>query len=117
MRTSHAYLDLSPRLDFKNRLIAKPHVADLLRKELDKPRYQYRPIPANRILQRIRDLRSGKLNDSTFGQRMRGQGQYADLIAQRFRLACKRLELNTRSHQLDTSQFKPPHIPEQMELF
>jgi DNA repair photolyase len=271
-RPSHAYLDLSPGLDFESRLIAKPHAADLLRKELNKPRYQCQPIAlgtntdpyqpidkewqitrqilevlreykhpvsivtkaslierdldiltdmakqnlvlvfisissldrsltramepraaapqrrlktiqtlteagipvgvlvapiipflndaemetvltscqqagaisadyvmlrlpqeveilfqewlqihypqkANRILQRIRDLRSGKLNDSTFGQRMRGQGQYADLIAQRFRLACKRLRLNKSSHQLDSTQFKPPHMPEQMELF
>jgi DNA repair photolyase len=75
------------------------------------------PQKANRILQRIRDLRSGKLNDSTFGQRMRGQGQYADLIAQRSRLTCKRLRLNKSSHQLDSTQFKPPNMPEQMELF
>ena len=75
------------------------------------------PQKANRILQRIRDLRSGKLNDSTFGQRMRGQGQYADLIAQRFQLSCKRLGLNKSSHQLDNTQFRPPNLPEQMELF
>lgn len=75
------------------------------------------PQKAKRILQRIRDLRSGKLNDSTFGQRMRGQGQYADLITQRFQLSCKRLGLNKSRYTLNTSQFKPPNMPEQMELF
>ncbi len=75
------------------------------------------PLKAKRILQRIRDLRSGKLNDSTFGQRMRGQGQYADLIAQRFGLTSKRLGLNKNRYQLDSSQFRPPNMPEQMELF
>ena len=75
------------------------------------------PQKAKRILQRIRDLRSGKLNDSTYGQRMRGQGQYADIIAQRFQLSCKRLGLNKDGYQLDSSQFRPPNMPEQMELF
>jgi DNA repair photolyase len=75
------------------------------------------PQKANRILQRIRDIRSGKLNDSTYGQRMRGQGQYADLIAQRFQLSCKRFGLNKSRYTLDISQFKPPNLPKQMELF
>lgn len=75
------------------------------------------PQKAKRILERIRDLRAGKLNDSTFGQRMRGQGQYADLIAQRFRLGCKRAGLDGHDYQLDCSLFKSPNIPEQMELF
>ena len=75
------------------------------------------PLKAKRILQRIRDLRSGRLNDSTYGQRMRGQGQYADLIAQRFQLSSKRLGLNKNGYRLDNSQFRPPNMPEQMELF
>jgi DNA repair photolyase len=75
------------------------------------------PQKAKRILQRIRDMRSGKLNDSTFGQRMRGQGQYADIIAQRFQLSCKRLGLNVSRYHLDSTQFRLPNMPEQMELF
>ena len=43
-RPSHAYLDLSPGLDFESKLIAKPLAAELLRKELNKPRYQCQPI-------------------------------------------------------------------------
>lgn len=39
-RPSHAYLDLSPGLDFETRLFAKPEAAGLLRKELSHPRYE-----------------------------------------------------------------------------
>lgn len=43
-RPSHAYLGLSPGLDFETRLIFKPDVAALLEKELRKPGYVPRPI-------------------------------------------------------------------------
>ena len=43
-RPSHAYLDLSPGLDFETRLFAKPNAAELLRAELAKPGYVCDPI-------------------------------------------------------------------------
>jgi len=43
-RPSHAYLDLSPGLDFETRLFAKPDAAALLRAELAKPGYACDPI-------------------------------------------------------------------------
>src|SRR5215471_10687445 len=43
-RPSHAYLDLSPGLDFETKLFAKPDAAALLRKELSKPGYRCEPI-------------------------------------------------------------------------
>lgn len=43
-RPSHAYLDLSPGLDFETRLVAKPGAAALLRTELCKPGYRPSPI-------------------------------------------------------------------------
>ncbi len=43
-RPSHAYLNLSPGLDFETRLFAKPEAAQLLRKELAKPSYPCSPI-------------------------------------------------------------------------
>jgi DNA repair photolyase len=39
-RPTHAYLDLSPGLDFETQLIAKTNAAELLRKELAKPGYR-----------------------------------------------------------------------------
>ena len=43
-RPSHAYLDLSPGVDFETRLFATPDAAELLRHELAKPGYRCDPI-------------------------------------------------------------------------
>lgn len=43
-RPSHAYLGLSPGLDFETRLIARPNAAEVLRRELSQPRYKVAPI-------------------------------------------------------------------------
>ncbi|WP_242095814.1 PA0069 family radical SAM protein [Sphingomonas sp. CROZ-RG-20F-R02-07] len=43
-RPTHAYLDLSPGVDFESRLFAKPDAPDLLRAELAKPGYAVAPI-------------------------------------------------------------------------
>ena len=43
-RPTHAYLDLSPGLDFETKLFAKPEAAALLRAELAKPGYRCEPI-------------------------------------------------------------------------
>ena len=43
-RPSHAYLDLSPGLDFETKLTAKMHTADILRKQLLAPNYQCKPV-------------------------------------------------------------------------
>lgn len=43
-RPSHAYLDLSPGLDFETKLFAKPDAPALLRAELARPGYACRPI-------------------------------------------------------------------------
>lgn len=43
-RPSHAYLDLSPGLDFETKLYAKTNAAERLRAELAKPSYRCSPI-------------------------------------------------------------------------
>ena len=78
------------------------------------------PLRARHVLQLIRETRGGELYSSEWGERMRGQGPYADLIAQRFRLAVKRLGLDQRRDigRLDTSQFRrPPQPGDQLRLF
>lgn len=76
------------------------------------------PDRAARVLHRIQDLRQGKQNDSTFGRRMRGQGIWADLLAQRFRLALRRSGLLPRRKlALDTGLFVPPSLNGQQSLF
>ena len=43
-RPTHAYLGLSPGLDFETRLVARPQAADVLRTELAKKTYAVAPI-------------------------------------------------------------------------
>jgi len=66
------------------------------------------PLKAKHVLSLIRDVRGGRLNSSEWGERMRGAGPFADLLAKRFRLACARLGLNKHDWSVDRSQFKPP---------
>ncbi|HCS26002.1 MAG TPA: radical SAM protein [Spongiibacteraceae bacterium] len=70
---------------------------------------QHFPERAAHVESRIRALRGGKLYDSEFGSRMRGEGVYADLIRQRFMLAARKLGLtNERHHTLDSGHFRNP---------
>ncbi|TLX62507.1 radical SAM protein, partial [Stutzerimonas nosocomialis] len=68
------------------------------------------PDRAAHVMSLVRQSRGGKDYDSRFGTRMRGEGHFAELIAQRFRLACKRLGYNRRedNYGLDCSRFAPP---------
>jgi DNA repair photolyase len=52
------------------------------------------PDRAPKILRRIREMRDGKLNLSGFGERMRGAGNYWEMIRQMFRIHCARLGFN-----------------------
>jgi DNA repair photolyase len=52
------------------------------------------PTKADRVMNRLRELRGGKLNNSEFGKRMRGEGLYWRMIEQSFRLHCQRLGFN-----------------------
>jgi len=75
------------------------------------------PLKAERIMNRIRDCRGGKEYDSRFGTRMRGEGEYADLISRRFSLARKKLGFPGAESSLDCSQFKVPGRAQQIGLF
>ena len=55
------------------------------------------PTKADRILNRIRDARDGKMNSSVFGERMRGKGQYWEAIEKLYRLHSQRLGFNKRT--------------------
>ncbi|GIL39623.1 PA0069 family radical SAM protein [Roseiterribacter gracilis] len=66
------------------------------------------PDRAARVLSLIRQCRDGKLNDPEFGTRMAGTGPVAEAIQARFRLAVKRLGLDTPRRALDCSKFRVP---------
>lgn len=50
------------------------------------------PLKAAHVMARVHDMRGGKAYDSEFGTRMTGTGLFADVIAQRFKLAHKKLQ-------------------------
>jgi DNA repair photolyase len=66
------------------------------------------PDRKDKVLGRMRELRGGKLNDSRFGVRMRGQGYFAGAIRDMFRLACKRLGMRDRGPDLSIAGFRRP---------
>lgn len=76
------------------------------------------PDRAERILNRIREMRGGKLNESRFGARFRGEGPYAEQIMSLFRAARARAGLGARSPELSIDHFRVPPAPGgQMSLF
>ncbi|MGB5079347.1 MAG: PA0069 family radical SAM protein [Burkholderiales bacterium] len=78
---------------------------------------RHHALKARHIMARIRDMRGGRENDPEFGARMKGEGQYADLLQRRFELACRRFGLNARERfQPDTHRFRGPG-PAQARLF
>jgi DNA repair photolyase len=88
-------------------------VAELFQKWLE----SHYPDRASRVLSLIRQCREGRVSDATFGQRMRGTGQYAELLKRRFQIACKRLGLNAPCDELDCHQFRlPPRAGDQLSL-
>jgi DNA repair photolyase len=69
---------------------------------------RHRPDAKDKILNRIRAMREGKLNDPRFGSRMSGKGPMAELIARVFRSSCKRLDLNVRPWPVSADAFRRP---------
>lgn len=75
------------------------------------------PLKAEHVMSRLRGMRGGKENDSEFGSRFTGQGLFAQLLAQRFRLACNRLGLGRPETGLGTAKFVRPNPGGQQSLF
>ena len=66
----------------------------------------------------IRKTRSGKLNSSQFGERMKGAGLIAEQIADTFRLFRRKHGLDQPMSELDFTQFRPPKTTSgQLRLF
>ncbi|WP_430540271.1 PA0069 family radical SAM protein [Pseudomonas entomophila] len=78
--------------------------------------HDHYPQRAAHVLSLIRQSRGGELYDSRFGARMRGEGVFAELLAQRFAKATRRLGFEGREAlALDCTAFCPPG--RQMGLF
>ena len=77
---------------------------------------QHFPDRKKKVLNHIREMRGGKLNESRFGERMRGEGVYAEQIKSMFTLACRKAGIEGRHPKLSADAFKPPNAP-QLSLF
>src|SRR5215203_4074991 len=64
------------------------------------------PERKEKVLNRIRSMRGGELNDARFGSRMRGEGLFARHIAQLFSISCRRAGIGQgRFPRLSTATF------------
>jgi len=87
------------------RVVRLPHeVAPLFRAWLD----AHHPDRAGKVMALIQSMRGGRDNDPRFGERMRAQGPYADMLAQRVRLAKARFGLDRVRQPLRTDLFAVP---------
>ena len=78
----------------------------------------HRPLAKDRIESLIASTRKGKLNDSRFGNRMRGTGPIADQIRQTFEVFCRKFNLARNIQPLDASNFRRPTLDDgQLRLF
>ena len=79
-------------------------IKDLFRNWL----HENAPDRASRVINVLRTMHGGTDYNSDFGHRQRGAGPYADQIANRFRLALRKFELNEPQPSLRTDIFIRP---------
>ncbi|MFO1448925.1 MAG: PA0069 family radical SAM protein [Opitutaceae bacterium] len=86
-------------------LLRLPHaVKDIFIDWLDR----HAPTRKERVLSRIRDLRGGQLNVSSWGQRMKGEGIFAEQIHALFNASARRAGLNRARIELSVEHFRRP---------
>lgn len=64
------------------------------------------PDRAEKVLHLIASCHDGKINDNTFGQRMKGSGQVSEIIRKQFALACQKYNLNTTTVDWNYKAFR-----------
>lgn len=84
-------------------LLRLPHgVAELFEDWLSR----HYPNRTKRVLNRIRSMRGGKLYDSRFKSRMRGEGVFAEQVANLFSVSCTKANISKHSPRLSTASFR-----------
>ncbi|RBW57799.1 PA0069 family radical SAM protein [Ruegeria sp. A3M17] len=79
---------------------------------------QHEPARAEKVMSKLREMHGGRDYDPRWGHRMRGEGEYAGLVAKRFKLAVKRLGLATKTPPLRCDLFsRPAQAGDQLTLF
>lgn len=94
-------------------ILRLPHaVKDVFLQWLD----DHAPGKKARVIDRLRDLRGGKLYDATWGKRLKGEGIFADQIAELFQVTARRAGLNQERVALSSAKFRRPG-GQQLSLF
>jgi len=77
---------------------------------------EHYPMRKEKILNRIKEMRDGKMNDSNFGSRMKGKGVHSEQMRKIFDVTCRKLGLNKEELNLSTTSFRRP-ARDQLNLF
>jgi len=77
---------------------------------------EHYPERAGRVMNRIRDTRSGRLTDGVFGRRHRGEGAYAAQIGRLFEVNARKCGLDRALPPLSSAAFRPPVRDGQLRL-
>ncbi len=95
-------------------LVRLPYgVSDLFSHWLD----THYPERKNKVLNKIRSVRQGKLNDARWHRRMQGEGVVAEAIHAMFVLTCRKVGLARKGPELSTASFRRPGEVAQLNLF
>jgi DNA repair photolyase len=78
---------------------------------------EHEPGRAERVMARLREMHGGRDYDPRWGHRMRGEGEYAQMVAQRFKAATRRLGLDGKTEPLRCDLFRNPETDRQYSLF
>ena len=68
--------------------------------------YKTFPDRADKVWKQICECHGGQVNDSRFGNRMSGEGKFAELIRNQFKLYCRMFQLNETRIQYNTTAFR-----------
>ena len=79
---------------------------------------EHEPGRAAKVMARVREANGGRDYDPEWGKRLTGEGLFAEMVAQRFEVAARRLGLARDLPPLRTDLFQPPlRAGDQMSLF
>ena len=70
--------------------------------------YKYFPDRADKVWHLVEQSHDGKVNDTRWGVRMRGEGSIAQLVAQQYKKYGKLYRMNAEEWSLDRSKFRVP---------
>ena len=74
------------------------------------------PERAHKVVNKIKEIRGGKLNESALGKRFDGIGKTAEIIKHLFKVSCRKYHLNEQENELQHELFNSD-INSQFKLF